>query len=221
MKKEYIETFISYVKENLDLNKLPTYESFQSLSICIINCIYSLRANYRTITMPIVQRYADKFLSGNPHKEGETLEDLISNIDNNGGYEKFAYNILKNRQVIGGELKSLVCYNLVYKLKELGINDIDDFRNYKDITKLEKTILSVKGVGLAAMNYLFMLTGDGTRVKTDVHIYRFVENALGVKLSDDEIQELFTETVKILKETYPNLTVTLLDSTIWQKYSAQ
>ncbi len=221
MDKTYVETFISYVEENLDLNKLPTYESFQSLSICIINCIYSLRANYRTITMPIVQRYADKFLSGNLNKKGETLNDLINNIDNTGGYEEFAYNILKNKQVIGGELKSLVCYNLANKLIKLGINDIDDFRNYKDIPKLEKTILSTKGVGPAAMNYLFMLTGDGTRVKIDVHIYRFVENALKMKLNDEEIQKLFSEAVKILKETYPKLTVTLLDNTIWQKYSAQ
>ena len=204
MIEQYLKKFISYIEENLDLSKLPSHESFKSLSICIINCIYSLRANYRTITMPIVQRYADKFLSGNPHKAGETLNDLINNIDNNGGYEEFAYNILKNKQVIAGELKSLVCYNLANKLIEIGINDINDFRNYKDISKLERTILSVRGVGPAAMNYLFMLTGDNTRVKIDIHIYRFVENAIGVNLNDEEIQELFTKAVEILNSLYPD-----------------
>ncbi len=37
----------------------------------------------------------------------------------------------------------------------------------------------------------------------------------------EKIQELFTEVVEILNSSYPNLTVTLLDNTIWQKYSAQ
>ncbi|MFA7612541.1 MAG: hypothetical protein WCY45_04565 [Acholeplasmataceae bacterium] len=220
-KDDYIKQFAAYAENNLDLNNLPIHEHFKSLSICIINCIYSLRANYRTTTWPIVKRYADKFLGGDAHKEGETVSDLINNIDNNGGYESFAVNILKNRQVIGGQLKSLVCYNLAYKLKELDINDMYDFRNYNDMSKLEKELMSVRGVGPAAMNYLFMLVGDQNRVKYDVHIARFIEDAIGVTLNPDEVQELFTEAVKLLKVTYPNITVTALDNIIWQKYSAK
>ena len=66
-----------------------------------------------------------------------------------------------------------------------------------------------------------MLVGDQNRVKYDVHIARFIEDAIGVTLNPDEVQELFTEAVKLLKVTYPNITVTALDNIIWQKYSAK
>jgi hypothetical protein len=219
--KEHILKFATFAEQNLDLNNLPYIEPFKSLSMIVVNCIYSLRANYRTITMPVIQRYADKFLDGDVLKGGETLSDLMNNIDNNGGYVLFAHNIFKNKQVIGGDLKSLVCYNLASKLLSIGINTLKDFKNYKDISNLEKTILSVKGVGPAAMNYLFMTAGDNSRVKADVHIYRFIDAAIGITLTSEEVQTLFSEAVEILKPKYPKLTVTLLDSAIWQKYSAE
>lgn len=74
---------------------------------------------------------------------------------------------------------------------------------------------------LNATNYLFMLVGDQTRVKVDVHINNFVYDALGVKLNDEQVQTLFTLVVKKLKIKYPNLTVGKLDHTIWLKYSSR
>ena len=114
----------------------------------------------------------------------------------------------------------IICYNLANKLIEIGINDINDLETIK-IYQIRKELYYQSGVVGLAMNYLFMLTGDNTRVKIDIHIYRFVENAIGVNLNDEEIQELFTKAVEILNSLYPDLTITLLDNTIWQKYSAQ
>ena len=42
---------------------------------------------------------------------------------------------------------------------------------------------------------------------------------LGEKATDQDIQNLFTEAVKILKIKYPNITVRLLDNRIWNKLS--
>ena len=47
--KEHILKFATFAEQNLDLNNLPDIEPFKSLSMIVVNCIYSLRANYRTI----------------------------------------------------------------------------------------------------------------------------------------------------------------------------
>ena len=85
---------------------------------------------------------------------------------------------------------------------------------------LMQVMLSVRGVGKAAANYMFMLAGDPSRCKPDTHIRCFVRNACGHDLSDDEIQELFTDTVKELRIKHPNLTVRMLDGIIWRKLSS-
>ena len=79
-------------------------------------------------------------------------------------------------------------------------------------------IQSVKGIGPAGLNYLFMLAGDPDRCKPDVHIHRFIYDAIGVNVSDEQCQILLTDVVKLLKYEYPNLTVRSLDSIIWNKY---
>ncbi|HOA78835.1 MAG: recombinase family protein [Bacillota bacterium] len=79
-------------------------------------------------------------------------------------------------------------------------------------------IQSVKGIGPAGLNYLFMLAGDPDRCKPDVHIHRFIYDDIGVNVSDEQCQILLTDVVKLLKYEYPNLTVRSLDSIIWNKY---
>ena len=111
-------------------------------------------------------------MEGNTYDKGDTLEKFISNIDDNGGSELFAQNILKNKQQLGGNIKSFVCYELARKLLLLGINDLESFQNYRSLEILEIVISSVKGIGSAGMNYLFMLAGDPNRCKPDVHIHQ-------------------------------------------------
>ena len=86
---------------------------------------------------------------------------------------------------------------------------------------LENVIKTVKGIGSAGLNYLFMLAGDPNRCKPDVHIHHCVRDALGKDISDFECQELFTAAVAILKKDYPSLTVRKLDGIIWEKYQAK
>ena len=42
---------------------------YKSLPICIIDCVYSLRAKYETVTLPVVQRYADSIALSMPVAE--------------------------------------------------------------------------------------------------------------------------------------------------------
>ena len=212
------EKLIEFCRKNLDLNSIEYFEPYRSLNTCIIDCVYSLRAKYFQVTVPIVNRYADRFMQGDKFAFGYTLNDVMNHIELSGGTQRFASEILKNNQQLSGRLKSDICYELARKLRLLKIETIDDFNNFENTEILEITISSVKGIGPAGLNYLFMLAGDPDRCKPDVHIHRFIYDAIGKNVSDEECQNLLTYAVKILKNEYRNITVRTLDSIICTKY---
>lgn len=213
-----IEQFIDFCINKLDLNSVHYAQPYQSLSVCILDCVYSLQARYFSSTVPVVERYAAKYMNGDRFAAGDTLEDLMNNITAAGGYAAFASNVLQNKQKLARQLKSQVCFELARKLNLLHINTKEDFQNFDSVEILEIVINSVKGIGTAGLNYLFMLAGDPNRCKPDVHIHHCIKDACGRDVSDYECQILLTDAVSALRKTYPYLTVALLDSIIWQKY---
>lgn len=218
MNELMIDKFVKYCEDNFNLNEKRYAELYNSLSVCIIDCVYSLRARYFKVVVPIVERYAKKYMDNNRFNSDDTLENLIYNIDSSGGPEIFAKEVLHNNQYSGGVLKTTICYEMARLLLMLGINTKEDFMNYKSTEILEIVIRSIKGVGDAATNYLFMLAGDPNRCKPDVHLHNCVNDACGYYISNDECQELMRDAVIKLNGKYPNLTVSLLDSIIWRVY---
>lgn len=216
----FTEQFVEYCKNNFDLSESGTY-NYQSLSICIIDCVYSLRTKYYSVTVPVVERYAARYLNNDKCNAGDTLTMLIQHMDELGDPRIFAEEVLNNCQKTGGVLKAEVCYQLAQYLRYMNIETLDDFRNFKSPELLEIVIRAVKGMGDAGTNYLFMLAGDSDRCKPDVHIHHCVEDACGCNISNAECQELFTDAVQCLKEQYPKLTVRTLDGIIWRKYQSK
>lgn len=213
----FAEQFAQFCRNRFDLATKVQYD-YRSLSVCLIDCIFSLRARYDRVTLPVVYRYANKYLNGDPLSFGDTISDLIAHIDAAGGADSFAAEILENRQKSGGILKGQICYQLAKNLQLLHINTIEDFRSFPSPELLEIVIRSVKGIGPAGTNYLFMLAGDNNRCKPDVHIHHAVRDACGCDLDDEDCQHLFRDTVSLLKEDFPDLCVRSLDGIIWRKY---
>lgn len=214
--------FVEYCKHNLNLEKNESY-NYQSLPICIIDCVYSLRAKYYSVTIPIVDRYAAHYMNANKNGSGDTVSMLIQHIDEAGGTKKFADEIIQNHQKLGGKKnipKEDVCYQLAQYLRYLHIDTIEDFQTFESPELLEIVIRAVKGIGDAGANYLFMLAGDPNRCKPDVHIHHCIKDSCGCDISNEECQLLFTEAVHLLNEQYPNLTVRNLDGIIWRKYQS-
>ncbi len=212
---ELTETFAAYCRKKFDLSTHAAY-NYKSLSACIIDCVYSLRAKYQT-TVKVVDRYAEKYMDGNRENEGDSLSDFIERLETMSP-ERFADDILKNKQLSGGVLKSNICLKLAKYLKAIGIETVEDFRCFPEQELLEVIIHAVKGMGNAGTNYLFMLAGDPNRCKPDVHIHHCIRDACGIDVSDEECQIIFSEAVAELKADYPHLTVRDLDSTVWHTY---
>ena len=223
MEKEAL-IFSRYCKENFnkEIEEFSSNGRYESLPICILDCVYSLRAKYFAITVPVIKRYADKYMAGDIYSSSDTLAEFISRIKEYEDCSIFAHDILRNNQVLSGRNKTEVCLEIATKLYELlDINTLDDFHQFKKDELLDLVLRSVKGMGDAGVNYLYMLAGDPNRCKPDVHIHRCINDALGHSVSNEECQTLFTETIEILKATYPSLTVRDLDSIIWQKYQSR
>ncbi|WP_044973979.1 hypothetical protein [Ruminococcus sp. HUN007] len=211
------ESFAKYCDENYDLGGIQPIPSYQSLSICIIDCIFSLRAKYYQHTLPVIHRYADKYLNGDIYSASDTITSFIKHMDEYGATE-FAKTVLQNNQRSGGVLKTEVCYKIAKYLSYIKIETMSDFQNFEDTEFIEKILYSVKGLGNAGVDYLFMMAGDTDRCKVDVHINHCIWDFCHANMPPNEIQELFRDAVSMLKEKYPDLTVGMLDRTIWNEY---
>ena len=218
----FAKQFAEYCERNFNLEDGENY-SYRSLSVCIIDCVYSLRTHYNRVTVPIIHRYAEAYMKGDSSNPGDTVTMLLQRMDENGGPKKFADNALQNCQKLGGKAaipKEDVCFQLAQYLSYLHIDTLEDFRSFESQELLEVVIRAVKGMGDAGVNYLFMLAGDPNRCKPDVHIHRCIKDACGCDLSNEECQKLFTDTVYYLNRKYPHLTVRSLDGVIWRKYQS-
>ena len=216
---ELANQFAKYCDANFDLTTQGEY-GYQSLSVCILDCVYSLRAKYYAVTSPIVERYANAYMDGDSHALGDTVSLLIKRMDEKG-HKEFADQVLRNQQKLGGKKqipKEEICYQLARYLRDLHIETLEDFQNFESQEILEIVIRAVNGLGDAGVNYLFMLAGDPNRCKPDVHIHHCVRDACGHDISNEECQLLFTDAVKLLRNQHPNLTVRGLDGIIWRAY---
>lgn len=218
MNEATTRSFIEFCENELNLHEKTCAYTYQSLSVCVIDCVYSLRAQYDSTAKKVVARYAEKYLKGDVNSSSDQLEDLIRHIEEAGGPDLFARDVLNNQQKSGGVLKSEVCLNLARYLRYLRIDNMADFRNFESPELLEIVIHAVKGMGDAGTNYLFMLAGDPNRCKPDTQIHQCVRDACGKDLNNKEIQILFKNAVKELSAKYPALTVSMLDGIIWRKY---
>ena len=221
----YTEKFVEYCRkkygDELGVADERSY-CYNSLPICIVDCVYSLRARYSSVTVPIVERYADEFLGGDKTSTNETdnLTNFIKNLTI-PSLENFADNIAKNHQILGRVPKEKVCLDIAETLRNFGIETLGDFQNYPSRGRLADAIKSVKGMGDAGVNYLFMLTGDDIKSKPDVHIHRCVAEACGEDVSDAESLRIVEESASILKKEFPLLTVRKLDGVIWRDFSSR
>ena len=209
---------MNYIKEVIGIRQpeMPNY--YRCLPVCIVDDIFSLQAHYETMTFPVVKRFADYFLNGEIYTDSYLIDDFIKDLDN-VGLEKARLDVLKNSQKTGGRRKIDVCYEVAKRLQKMGIQTMQDFSEYPDKEYLAFSLHSIKGVGDAAVDYLFMMAGDNYRVKPDIHIHHCIRDAIGHDVSNEACQILFKEVSDCLMKELPYVTPRFLDGIVWNYYS--
>ena len=228
-----INKLIEHCEKTLDLKNANLSNSYyySSLPLCFIDAVYSIGANY-TSTYRVVERYCECYdipmfrgrVSEYPNIALQTsVSEFINNMEQLG-VEHFARNVFSNLQrtsTKSGILKAEAVYLWAKVFERHKIEVFQDV--YKIDKQVENEIRSIKGqTSGISLSYFMMLSGNDDLCKPDRHILRFISDALKQDIKDtSEAQNIIRDTAEILKKTYPNITVRLLDNTIWKYMSSQ
>lgn len=212
---------------NLENAALSPSYYYDSLPQCVIDAVFSIGVKY-TSTTNVVKSYCAYYglrvHKGCHDQEGDkhTISQLIDHITSIGA-EKSADVIFQNHQrtsTRNGILKAEAVLHFARVLQRYGVETLADMSSKGLPLQAEVEIMRIPGQksGLS-LRYLYMLSGDDSQSKPDRHVLRFLKKHTGHDYSIQEAQDSLTEAVKILRGKYPQLSVRLLDYSIWNYMS--
>jgi len=215
------------VAEAGGVENLITPRGYRHLGLAILDAVFSLRAQYDNVVVPLLLRYSnevsDQFWT---RRDDTTLpehkaSDVLRQFDRIGdrGFE------VMNRQKVNGAggvavHKLHVVRSLAEKLVDVGGDSIKEFHELLNVEpEVERQVRNVNGVGEACWRYLLNLTRI-ERVKPDTRVVAWVERAIGRRLGSEHVAVLVETAVLRVR---PELDVTnrQIDHLIWRKESGR
>lgn len=186
-------------------------EMRNSLALCALNSAHSLRS-HSTSVRNLLRRYRSHRIAAGADPEGDSGTDLIRVIDEAGGPEAFARDILDNDGKLPGtrRLPAEGVYEALTKLADQDITTTEQLRAAADDPAAERAWRSVTGLGAQSWAYLLMNAGVTSRTKPDVMVRRFLGRALGEDVSPALATQLMTAAAESL-----DVEVRDLDRAIW------
>ncbi|MEQ9455597.1 MAG: hypothetical protein RLN76_13525 [Phycisphaeraceae bacterium] len=191
-----------------DFTDIPVPDDWiwsQAVAPQIVDCVLSLRKKYDTVVEPRVRDLVQR------HPDLITCRQLVELIESYPDPLAFHQQELQMKSA----RKGLTMLELARQLDEIQ----HDFEGGIEPERLRRwaewahpgdyLMLGVPGLGLAGFQYIRMLLG-GQTVKPDVHVIRYVEQALGEKVADIQAVYLIEQAGKAL-----DLPTKHLDVAIW------
>lgn len=231
MREDEIRKLILHIKDKFDLNlvALEPATYWASLPICLIDSVWSIRSKYDKQVVPLIDRFcrlhnwdANNRLNP-PDDHGPKLTDLIRVIDQHLQKNLSYQSLFQNSQrtsTRSGILKAEAVHRFAKALVASGIDQASDLRDHSKLRNAEQLVRTIPGQGSGlTFTYFLMLAGENNFVKSDVHIRRFVSDALSVDwrnlISMTQAANLVTEAAVTLSRDFPGLTPAKLDHAIW------
>jgi len=226
-----IHKFIEYCESVLDLKSATPGDGYyyMSLPYCVIDSVFSINVKYPSVKN-VIKRYCSYYdlpvyrqrTSDYPDINSQhTMSQLVQNMEKHDvGY--FAEYIFKNKcrtSTRSGIPKAEAVYNWAKILQYHHVEVFQDVAKLND--KIETEIRAIKGqtTGIT-WSYFRMLSGDDNFCKPDRQLLGFISTGLQRDVRNiDEAQCVIYEAATVLNKTYPNITVRLLDQTIWEYMS--
>ena len=153
-----------------------------------------------------------------PVEEQETLRDLI------GHYKEYGLEYMKE-EVFDARYRSpgtdiTKAENVLLaaaELQKIGIDTLQDAHeaSLERFGEIKSTLIELRGIGERTINMFLMYSGNDDFVKGDVHVCRFVEKALGRKVSAAEAEKSVKDAAREFK-----ISPRILDYKIWE-YESQ
>jgi len=180
-------------------------------AVSVLDCVMSLHRNYDHVVFPRVQAFALRHpdVTELPH-----LQALLREYKEVGQFSiaKLNYNDVRREQT----LRDVVDYLRGAQARNVGKTEWERLKAWAhSVRPGDFMSVGVKGFGLSGFQYLRMLFGVQT-TKPDVHVMRFVSEAVGRSV-DDKTALLLLE--KAAEQA--NLPVREVDGAIWEAGARQ
>jgi hypothetical protein len=226
-----VEEFCQHIERTVDIGRtqLPTEYFYSSLSLCIIDSVFSIGIKYNQVEK-VVDHYCtwsnlEKLRSSEHSTErhaSESVSDFISRLRGMSS-EDAANLIFKNRtrtSSTSGILKAEAVLEFAKILQEFKVDDWRDVAGMFSNPLIEQAIRNIRGQRSGiSFKYFCMLAGSDNLIKPDRMIKRYCENFwrkdVAEKMSDDQAVELIQSASRKLSKNYPAITPRLLDYLIW------
>ena len=211
--------FLLCCESVLDFSVLD-YQYYNSLGLSVLDATFSATAKYGAVEN-VLLRFCDQYglsnetFSALPAVEVQTTVSQIMEQVQDITPAQFAEQV-QNRSRVGGRLKAALFLDCLAVMHEFGIETYQDFQAQFDNPKLENALRSLRGMGEATINYLYMLAGNSDNVKVDRHIRAFTAAAVNNQnLTTDQIKALFRFAANELARDHPGMTARRLDHMVW------
>ena len=204
---------------------------YEHLGLVVLDAIYSLRANYDIIVIPLINRVRDTVRldsaegPASPASEFDAarLRSWIASLT-----DTERRMILNNQKSPGTSiLKSTTCIEVADVLVDARAGTCREFRTRCEAERqgygrgtLGASLRSVRGVGPAAWRYMINLVGLPS-VKPDTMVMRWLEGVTGASRSPDEAAELVEAASATLMSNGIALDARATDHLIWRVQSGR
>ena len=219
-KNPEVRQVVAAVRRSIDLDGAELSKEFfpAHLTVALIDAVFNPQLQYDRV-VPIVERYCHRFGLSRLRNKGsglppidrqESLSDLIGRYEDLGpdGMQR----VFQARYCSPGTriLKSNNVKHTAVALRRAGIEILQDMQaSHPD--QIKRVLGPIHGIGDRTVHMLLMYTGNDGLVKGDVHVMRFVSNALGRRVLAEEAEQLVAEAAREL-----GVAPRLLDLKIWE-----
>ncbi|OBH77157.1 hypothetical protein A5682_23405 [Mycobacterium mantenii] len=155
-----------------------------SLALCLIDSIQSLRNDYMKVVVPVLNRYSAYRAQHGGEANTDGLRQFLCALDHMGGVDQWTATVGTYHKAPGTSvLKGEAMRQAAEALLAINVDTTADLRKAAEDSESLEAVhaawIGVHGLGKASWDYLLMLAGpDGA--KADTLLLRFITRALGL-----------------------------------------
>jgi 3-dehydroquinate dehydratase len=226
------EALADLIKEAGGPAVLVEPRGYHHLGLIILDAVFSLRADYDTVVLPLLKRYCDAApgISWPPPVHAGSIEHTAQDLLDFLASQTVETRLdLLNRQIAPGTNRgregSVTKVDAAMRLaavlvKRHNISTREQFVAAAVDSSVKRSALDIRGVGQACWRYLLNLSGV-EKSKPDTMILRWLKNEAGSTLPPDEAAELIEKVARRLQQQGLAVTVRQVDHLIWRKASGR
>ncbi|MBB5235010.1 hypothetical protein [Deinococcus budaensis] len=197
----------------------PNFATYANGNYCVLDCVFSPRANWEFTVKPMVERFA----AYGWEKDIRTFSDFVADVDSfgEGKFERYAAEVLINLGVLSGRRKAEVAYDVAKFLIQNDIEYVADFHRLSTYEVEElvgfRLVESVRGMGSVLASYLILLFGREDYIKVDTLLNRLMGHIGDWKFRYGNPQDILAIRKAIITVAEEmKITPSRLDNALWK-----